>query len=354
MLLRVLDQAWESHRFQYMVPSLSVSLQGFPMADDWYYAQNQERHGPVSFAKIKTMAADGWVRREDLVWHAGMTEWTPAHKVPGLFASSLGQILQDTIAGVRVPAEAKLEEAQQSKQPPVIPVKVPKPAKPNKPRSKSKQPEFDWNDIQPRHVLAGCGGFLAALGIAFTVIAQSRLALAFTLSGLFIVAAGLYVEIGRLLGQAIENIGKASKEAADRRLRAKELANEKQRLDLEAAKLAQEQAAREAPVVPAAVLANQPTDYVPEGQASPGQVVVINQPPAQRWSPCLAAVLSFFLPGLGQLYKGQIINGIIWFFMVMCGYAALILPGLILHFFCVLGALSGNPWSEGKTMVVRQ
>ena len=349
-----LDQGWESHWFQYVVPSFlcfSASLQGSSMSDDWYYAKNQERRGPVSFAKIKTMAADGWVRRKDLVWHAGMNEWTPAHKVPGLFASSLGQILQDTIAGVRVPAEAKLEEAQQSKQPPVIPVEVPKPAKPNKPRPKSKQAEFDWNDLRTRHVLAGCGGFLAALGIAFTAIAQSRLALAFTLSGLFIVAAGLYVEIGRLLGQAIENIGKASKEAADRRLRAKELAIEKQRLDLEAAKLAQAQAAREAP---ATVLANQQADYGSEGQASPGQVVVINQPPTQRWSPGLAAVLSFFLPGLGQLYKGQIINGIIWFFMVMFGYAALILPGLILHFFCVLGALSGNPWSEGKTMVVRQ
>ena len=99
---------------------------------------------------------------------------------------------------------------------------------------------------------------------------------------------------------------------------------------------------------------SKPPEYVTEGRGSPGQVVVINQPPVQRWSPGLAAVLSFFLPGLGQLYKGQIINGIVWFFMVMFGYAALILPGLILHFFCVLGALSGNPWSEGKTMVVRQ
>jgi len=81
------------------------------MADDWYYAQNQDRRGPVSFAKLKTIAADGWLRREDLVWHAGMTEWTAAKKVPGLFASSLGQILQDTIAGVRAPVEAKLAEA---------------------------------------------------------------------------------------------------------------------------------------------------------------------------------------------------------------------------------------------------
>jgi TM2 domain-containing membrane protein YozV len=324
------------------------------MADDWYYAQNKERRGPVSFAKLTTMATDGWLRREDLVWHAGLPEWTSAEKVPGLFASSLGQILQDTIAGVRAPVAARQAEAQQATQPPDIPVEIPKPMKAKKSPRKSKRAEVDWNDIQPRHFLAALGGFLAALGIAFTAIAQSRLALAFTLSGLFIAAVGLYVEIGRLVGQAIENIGKASKEAADRRLRAKELAIEKQRLDLEAARLAQEQATRQAPVGPATVLANQPTDYVPEGQASPGQVVVINQPPVQRWSPGLAAVLSFFLPGLGQLYKGQFINAIVWFFAVMFGYAALILPGLVLHFFCVLGALSGNPWTEGKTTVVRQ
>ena len=73
----------------------------------------------------------------------------------------------------------------------------------------------------------------------------------------------------------------------------------------------------------------------------------ISQPPVRLWSPGFAAVLSFFVPGLGQLYKGQFINGLVWFFVVMLGYAALVLPGLILHFFCVLGALSGNPWTDG-------
>lgn len=83
-------------------------------------------------------------------------------------------------------------------------------------------------------------------------------------------------------------------------------------------------------------------------------MVVINQPPVKLWSPGFAAVLSFFVPGLGQLYKGQLVDGLAWFFMVMFGYSALIIPGLILHFFCVLGALSGNPWTAGKTTVVRQ
>ena len=68
----------------------------------------------------------------------------------------------------------------------------------------------------------------------------------------------------------------------------------------------------------------------------------------------VTAVLSFCVPGLGQLYKGQIINGIVWFFAVGLGYAALILPGLLLHFFCIVGAASGNPWTAGRTEVVRR
>ena len=156
-----------------------------------------------------------------------------------------------------------------------------------------------------------------------------------------------------MLGQAFDNIGRVSRESAERRLRAYGLAIDKERLELEAAKLAHEQAARQAPPQPATVPA-QPSAALPDGLGGIGQVVVIHHPPAQRWSPGLAAVLSFLLPGLGQLYKGQIINGICWLLFVGLGYAALVVPGLILHFCCVLGALSGNPWSEGSTTVVRE
>ena len=44
------------------------------------------------------------------------------------------------------------------------------------------------------------------------------------------------------------------------------------------------------------------------------------------WNPGLAEVLSFFLPGLGQLSTGQIINGIVWCFAVLFDSVALILP----------------------------
>lgn len=327
---------------------------GFPMNDDWYYAQNNERKGPVSFAKLKAMAADGWLAPDGLVWRQGMSGWIPARDADGLFLNPLGRVLQKTIAGLQRPSYPSVSERSGAPSPPSIP---PKSAKPTNQRIRAKNPEIKWGELSPRHLIAAIGGFLAALGIALTAIAQSNVALAFTLSGLFVAAVGLHVEIGRLLGQAIENIGKASKEAADRRLRAKQLALEKQRLDLEAARLTQEQAERAAPArlpVPATVLANQQADHVSHSPSGNGQVVVINQPPVQRWSPGLAAALSFFVPGLGQLYKGQIINGIVWFLFVSMGYVALILPGLVLHFFCVLGALSGNPWTEGKTTVVRE
>ena len=323
------------------------------MTDDWHFTRNKERQGPVAFGKLKEMAREGWLIRDDLVWHSGLKEWTPAAQVQGLFGTSVSQMFQQAILRN---GEPKPVENDPAARPPEMPVKI---SKRKLKLDRSRQSSVNWHDLAPRHVLAACGGFLATLGIAFTVIAQSRLALAFTLSGLCIAAVGLSVEIGQLLAQAVHNIGKASKEAADRRLRAKEIALEKRRLDLEVAQLAQQDKHLErilpaAPVSASAQAQIASAPLVLGDSPAGGNVVVINQPPARLWSPGLAAVLSFFLPGLGQLYKGQIINGVVWFFAVMFGYAALILPGLILHFFCVLGALSGNPWGEAKTTVVSQ
>jgi hypothetical protein len=297
------------------------------MADRWYYMQGRERQGPVSFPRLQTLAKEGWLTPDDLVWKDGTPDWVPAGQVHGLFGSALSRRLAETIDGVICRPAVNTQQ----------PAKPQSTDQPPRPESSPVEPDtgssgYDWSNPLPRHLLAGCGGVLAALGLTFTAIAQSPLALAFTLGGLALAAMGLYVEIGQWLGQAIENIRTLSREAAERRLEAMRLAVEKQRLDLEAKKLAHEQAALE-PV---------------------GNVVVITDPPMQKWSPGLAALLSFFIPGLGQLYKGQILNGIVWFFMVGFGYMALILPGLVLHFFCVLGALSGNPWTEGKTTVVRE
>jgi TM2 domain-containing membrane protein YozV len=319
------------------------------MSQSWYYAKNNERLGPVPLAELRSLVAKGVLQPSDLVWSEHLPGWVPARKVRDLFPSQPA----DSVPGIRVPTtrNTPAKPAAATGRPATSPAPSPS-------RERPANSGFDWNDLRPRHWIAGGGAFLAALGIAFTAIARSPVSLAFTLGGLTLAALGLYAEIGRLLAQAAENIGKASREAAERRHEAKKLAVEKQRLDLEAKRLAHEQAQLEQAGLQHSIAAQTAGDdddhALPAQQAATGRTIVINHPPIQRWSPGLAAFLSFFLPGLGQLYKGQILNGIVWFFVVAVGYMALILPGLLLHLFCIIGVASGNPWTEGKTTVVRQ
>lgn len=61
------------------------------------------------------------------------------------------------------------------------------------------------------------------------------------------------------------------------------------------------------------------------------------------WNPGVAAVLSLLIPGAGQMYKGQVIRGLIYLFLIL-GVYVLILPiGAVLHIFCIIGAASGLP-----------
>jgi TM2 domain-containing membrane protein YozV len=64
----------------------------------------------------------------------------------------------------------------------------------------------------------------------------------------------------------------------------------------------------------------------------------------KRWSRLVAAILSFVIPGLGQLYKGQVFNGLLWFVVVIAGYVAFVVPGAVLHVLCILGAMMGDPY----------
>lgn len=326
------------------------------MADEWFYARKGERFGPVPLAKVKALAEEGWLGPDDLVWRPGMADWRPARAVPGLIRSSLVESLGSAVDGV-IPG--------------IRPAPPRQAGAPNPPGPRGLEavfgPDF-FERIGPRQVVAAAGAFVAALGIAFTVIAPSSLGLAFTLGGLALAAAGMHVEVGRLVGQSAANLATARREAAERRLEAQRLAVEQKRLEVEAARLAAEKEARDrppapppmppAPPIPAAppvAAAPSGSRMVPADYYGPGEhVTVINHPPVQRWSPGLAAVLSFLVPGLGQIYKGQIVNGIVWFCLVGLGYLALVLPGLLLHFLCIVGAASGNPWTIGRMEVVRR
>ncbi|MEN6450758.1 MAG: DUF4339 domain-containing protein [Thermoguttaceae bacterium] len=52
---------------------------------EWYYARDNKQMGPVSAAELKRLATAGELRPEDLVWREGMTEWSLARNVRGLF-----------------------------------------------------------------------------------------------------------------------------------------------------------------------------------------------------------------------------------------------------------------------------
>lgn len=53
----------------------------------WHYARDGQKVGPVGFDALRQLAASGGLRPGDLVWTAGMAQWTPAAVVPALGAA---------------------------------------------------------------------------------------------------------------------------------------------------------------------------------------------------------------------------------------------------------------------------
>jgi TM2 domain-containing membrane protein YozV len=58
----------------------------------------------------------------------------------------------------------------------------------------------------------------------------------------------------------------------------------------------------------------------------------------RRYSAAAAAALSFFLPGVGQIYSGRVPQGIGWMIATGMGYLLFLVPGLILHICCIVNA----------------
>lgn len=296
------------------------------MDGDWHYARNGNRHGPVPGHRLKKLVADGWLQADDLVWTPGMKQWVRAGDQDWLFGPRLPRQLHEALSPLVVGRASRPASKPQS--PPA-----------GKPNPAPAAPLIDWHNISPRHLVAALGAFITLLGLAFTVIAHTSFSLAVTVSGMVLVIVGLSVEFARLFQEAIGN----SRSAFSARRR-----NLPERFE------GPKPAAAQAEPLPTVQPVGAAEPILNPSPAPAGSVTIINQMPVQRWSPGVAAVLTLLIPGLGQIYKGQVINGVVWFFLVTLGYAALIVPGLILHFFCIVGALSGNPWTESKTTIVRQ
>jgi hypothetical protein len=67
--------------------------------------------------------------------------------------------------------------------------------------------------------------------------------------------------------------------------------------------------------------------------------------PGRHWSPGIAGLLSFLIPGAGSMYKGNVALGLVWFVITICGYALFIVPGLVLHVVGIAIAASGDPYA---------
>jgi TM2 domain-containing membrane protein YozV len=81
---------------------------------------------------------------------------------------------------------------------------------------------------------------------------------------------------------------------------------------------------------------------------TPSAAATIATAPVNTWSPGVAAVLSFLVPGLGQLYKGQIARGLALLIVTLIGYFALIVPGLIIHILVILDAYNSKSADEER------
>jgi len=63
--------------------------------------------------------------------------------------------------------------------------------------------------------------------------------------------------------------------------------------------------------------------------------------PQKQKNPALAAIGSFFFPGLGQVYNGEgFLKGLLFFIVTLIAYLFFIIPGLIVHIYLIYNAYS--------------
>src|SRR4051794_18328910 len=55
----------------------------------WFYMRGDNRNGPVTLEEMQRLVASGHVLGGDMVWAAGMPQWTTAANVPALAAPSV-------------------------------------------------------------------------------------------------------------------------------------------------------------------------------------------------------------------------------------------------------------------------
>jgi hypothetical protein len=80
--------------------ALSYETGELAMAQEWHYAKDGQRHGPITSHQLKELAGSGELRPTDLVWTDGQDEWKPAHSSPR--CSSVFMCLPEPSRSLRV------------------------------------------------------------------------------------------------------------------------------------------------------------------------------------------------------------------------------------------------------------
>ena len=105
-------------------------------AVDWYFARGNKQIGPVSAADLRRLAVAGELSPDDLIWHEGLSEWTKARNVRGLFEE-----------------ESKLTAAEETPSKPVValPPEAAPAAEPIEPGEPAEAPEAVGPRAPARH-----------------------------------------------------------------------------------------------------------------------------------------------------------------------------------------------------------
>lgn len=301
-------------------------------ATGWFVARGRDEDGPYTLARLRQLGRQGWLAPADLVWHPALPAWTPAGEVEGLFAVSLAKRLGRMLPGFA--GRRGLAESARPGREGAAPASRPKAA------PRSSQGFFRGQiDLRPRHLAAAAAGLVTALGLAFFAIAPSVLARGLTAGGLLALAGCLAPELARLLAWLAVALERWRQAAAERRHQMEESVLEQQRLADGAALVAEEQRRRNA---------SWAEPYRPE------RIVVVTEEPVRLWSRWKVTLASLLVPGLGQYFKGEVPAAVAWFVCVVTGYFLHARFGIVMHLMCAVAAASGNPWTEGRTTVVRE
>ena len=73
-------------------------------------------------------------------------------------------------------------------------------------------------------------------------------------------------------------------------------------------------------------------------RARPGYEDFIESRKPRQWSPGVAVLLSFLIPGLGQMYKGHFVSGILWLIFTPVLVFTVLIAGILVYIACLYDA----------------